>query len=64
MADRPCTPGEDLKRLWRTLLPGMPFPACGVPQESNDTAGESAVSLADARDDKTEPNGKRGAIRR
>lgn len=31
MADRPCIPGEDLRGLWRTLLPGMPFPVCGVP---------------------------------
>src|SRR5579863_5238366 len=34
MAERPCIPGEDLKGLWRALLPGTPFPACGVPQES------------------------------
>jgi len=30
MADRPCNPGSDLKRLWRTLLPGTPFPQCGA----------------------------------
>lgn len=34
MADRPCIPGEDLKGLWRTLLPGSPFPVCGTPQHS------------------------------
>ena len=35
MADRPCIPGEDLKGLWRALLPGTPFPVCGTPEVSN-----------------------------
>ncbi|MFZ1921451.1 MAG: hypothetical protein WBD53_19950 [Xanthobacteraceae bacterium] len=33
MTGRPCRPGEDLKGLWRMLLPGTPFPACGLPDE-------------------------------
>jgi SAM-dependent methyltransferase len=38
MADRPCIPGEDLRGLWRALLPGTPFPVCGTPELSNAVA--------------------------
>jgi hypothetical protein len=43
MTGRPCRPGEDLKGLWRALLPGTPFPACGVPTDAadGDAAGGS-----------------------
>jgi hypothetical protein len=60
MADRPCKPGEDLKRLWRMLLPGTPFPACGVPHEPSDPAGDGVGP--DAKDDNAERNGERGAV--
>jgi hypothetical protein len=30
MANRPCNPDADMKRLWQLLLPGTPVPACGV----------------------------------
>jgi len=30
MPSRPCKPGEDVKALWRMLLPDTPFPACGA----------------------------------
>jgi SAM-dependent methyltransferase len=30
MAGRPCKPDAELNWLWRTLLPGMPLPACGT----------------------------------
>jgi hypothetical protein len=33
MANRPCRPDADLKRLWQTLLPGLAMPACGVAEE-------------------------------
>ena len=42
MAGRPCTPGSDLHGLWRLLLPGTAFPACGAAKTSDD----DAVSLA------------------
>jgi hypothetical protein len=61
MADRPCKPDADLKRLWRMLLPGTPFPACGVPKELDDTAGESVGSGKIAKDENAELKGKRGA---
>ena len=41
MAGRPCNPGSDLHGLWRLLLPGTAFPACGVAQGS-DTDGDKA----------------------
>jgi len=34
MTGRPCRPSEDVKALWRRLLPGTPFPACGVAAEA------------------------------
>jgi hypothetical protein len=62
MAERPCKPGEDLKRLWRTLLPDTPFPACGVPRDSDEIAGDAVGSAAP--DNTAEPNRKRGAVAR
>jgi hypothetical protein len=52
MSGRPCKPGSDLHGLWRLLLPGTAFPACGVAEE----AGKSEhVALAEnARDDKVD----------
>jgi hypothetical protein len=29
-----------LKGLWRALLPGTPFPVCGVPADAAGTAAE------------------------
>jgi hypothetical protein len=39
MIGRPCKPDADFARLWRTLMPGTPFPACGVANNYGD-AGE------------------------
>ena len=47
MANRPCKPDNDMKRLWQALLPGTPLPACGVAENAKD---ESAAK-ADERDD-------------
>jgi hypothetical protein len=41
MISRPCNPNADLKRLWQVLLPGTPFPGCGVPENSDAAARES-----------------------
>jgi hypothetical protein len=41
MASRPCNPNADLKRLWQMVLRGTPFPACGVPGNSDAAAGTS-----------------------
>jgi hypothetical protein len=52
MTGRPCRPDADFKRLWRLLLPGTPFPACGVPEESN--TSERVEAVENARDDKAD----------
>jgi hypothetical protein len=43
MTGRPCRPSEDLKGLWRALLPGTPFPLCGPA----DAAGAEAKGDSD-----------------
>ncbi len=45
MTERPCRPSADLKRLWRTLLPGTPFPACGMPDESADEGSPAGAAV-------------------
>jgi hypothetical protein len=50
MTGRPCKPGSDLHGLWRLLLPGTPFPACGVPEEADTSA--RVASAENARDEK------------
>ncbi len=47
MTGRPCKPGEDVKGLWRLLLPGTPFPACGVAEE-DDAAPSSGAQKQDS----------------
>jgi len=51
MANRPCKPDADLKRLWQTLLPGTPMPACGVEKDA-DTASEAAKPAKESPDEK------------
>jgi hypothetical protein len=60
MADRTCKPDADFKLLWRTLLPGTPFPACGSVEHSD------AVSdgPAEKSQDDTKPNFPFGIGRR
>jgi len=50
MANRPCKLDADLKRLWQTLLPGTPMPACGVDKDA-DTASEVAKPAKESRSD-------------
>ena len=52
MSGRPCKPGSDLHGLWRLLLPGTAFPACGLAEEVDKS---EQVALAEiARDDKAD----------
>jgi len=51
MANRPCRPNADLKRIWQLLLPETPFPACGVPVNADADARESAGPVEETRDD-------------
>jgi hypothetical protein len=53
MAGRPCNPDSDLKRLWQALLPGTPFPQCGV---ARDTQGAAPDSKAAQPQDQREPD--------
>jgi hypothetical protein len=46
MADRPCTPDRDTKRLWQIFLPDTPFPACGDPRARDSVADEAVASSA------------------
>ena len=61
MTGRPCNPGSDLHGLWRLLLPGTAFPACGVADNSEADADE-AVSLAPEAEQRLDQG--RGAILR
>ena len=51
MTGRPCRPDSDFKRLWRMMLPGMSFPACGVSLETDAASAEPAVGEAPAGDE-------------
>ena len=58
MIGRPCRPDADFERLWRTLMPGTPFPACGMP--NNLAAGErTEPETALRRDDAPTAAGER-----
>jgi hypothetical protein len=46
MIGRPCKPDADFERLWRTMMPGTPLPACGMP-----VAAENAEPETSRRDD-------------
>jgi hypothetical protein len=40
MANRPCNPDADTKRLWQMLMPGVAMPSCGTAQgQDQDDAG-------------------------
>jgi hypothetical protein len=52
MTGRPCKPGSDLHGLWRLLLPGTAFPACGVPENSTADTSERVALAENAGDDK------------
>jgi hypothetical protein len=50
MTGRPCKPGSDLHGLWRLLLPGTAFPACGVADRSDLEAVALRQAVTDTRD--------------
>jgi hypothetical protein len=51
MTGRPCKPGSDLHGLWRLLLPGTAFPACGIADRSDVERPEPLQAPNSARDD-------------
>jgi hypothetical protein len=50
MAGRPCKPDADFERLWRFLLPGTRFPACGVAEDAEAAASDSGDPPSDRPD--------------
>lgn len=44
MAKRGCQSNEDLKQIWRLLLPDAPFPACEAPENAGAQPRESETS--------------------
>jgi len=54
MTGRPCKPGSDLRGLWRLLLPGTAFPACGVAENSVTDTSERVAPAEIAHDDKAD----------
>jgi hypothetical protein len=54
MTARPCKPGSDLHGLWRLLLRGTAFPACGVPENPTADTSERIALAENARDDKAD----------
>jgi hypothetical protein len=51
MANRPCKPDADTKRLWQMLMPGVAMPSCGIADEAD--AGENDKAAPSSRDTKT-----------
>jgi hypothetical protein len=50
MVGRPCKPDADFQRLWRFLLPGTGFPACGASENSDAAASGDAGRPRDRPD--------------
>jgi hypothetical protein len=61
MANRPCKPDADTKRLWQMLMPGIAMPSCGTAQDdADDKVGADntvANNTASESDKKKHPNG-------
>ena len=53
MANRPCMPDADMKRLWQSLLPGTPMPTCGTGKNDGGTQSENDTPLQRAADETT-----------
>jgi hypothetical protein len=49
MANRPCKPDADMKRIWQLLLPDTAFQVCGTQENAGADAGENAVPANGAR---------------
>ena len=49
MANRPCKPNADVKRIWQLLMPDTAFPACGTAQAAGDDRQENATPANETR---------------
>jgi hypothetical protein len=62
MSGRPCKPGSDLHGLWRLLLPGTAFPACGVADEADAASPLRPETDGDDEAPQIESCGHKGAL--
>jgi hypothetical protein len=62
MTGRPCKPGSDLHGLWRLLLPGTAFPACGVADEADAASPLRPETDGDDEAPQIESCGHKGAL--
>jgi hypothetical protein len=53
MANRPCKPDGDMKKLWQTLMPGVAMPACGI--AGDDAARDREDEAPPDQDQATSP---------
>jgi len=58
MAGRPCKPDADFERLWRFLLPGTRFPACGTSENADAGASDNVGLPSDRPDDAESHTGR------
>ena len=49
MANRPCKPDTDVKRIWQLLMPDTAFPACGTSQAASDDGQDNATPANETR---------------
>jgi hypothetical protein len=55
MANRPCKPDGDLKKLWQTLMPGVAMPACGTAEDDAPSERENAAPHDQEQNQATTP---------
>jgi hypothetical protein len=55
MANRPCKPDGDLKKLWQMLMPGVAMPACGTGQETEQEIEQEAAPSQNENIQTSEP---------
>jgi hypothetical protein len=62
MANRPCKPDADVKRIWQWLMPDTAFPACGTQDDAaaRDSAKPADQPRQDAEARRDNPRRRRG----
>ena len=63
MANRPCKPDADVKRIWQLLMPDTAFPACGTAQAAGDDGQENATPANEPRTQAEAPPDPRARAR-
>jgi hypothetical protein len=62
MANRPCKPDADVKRIWQLLMPDTAFPACGTQEDAATRGGAKPADEPheDAEARRDNPRQRRG----